>query len=128
MGVSSQRHALAALYPQGKDPQYPLDRRLGGPQSRSGHRGYKKNPLPLLGIKPRSSSPQSDTIMIELPRLLIIIKLRSKHACMKILNKIRLETFKIVTKIQTYLNLFVGNNRKGQHIMRFKRILREVEE
>jgi hypothetical protein len=25
--------------PRGKDPQYPLDRRLGGPQSRSGHRG-----------------------------------------------------------------------------------------
>jgi hypothetical protein len=34
-----QRHALAALYPRGKDPRYPLDRRLGGPQSRSGHRG-----------------------------------------------------------------------------------------
>jgi hypothetical protein len=28
-----------ALYPRGKDPRYPLDRRLGGPQSRSGHRG-----------------------------------------------------------------------------------------
>jgi hypothetical protein len=25
------------LYPQGKSPSYPLDRRLGGPQSRSGH-------------------------------------------------------------------------------------------
>jgi hypothetical protein len=40
--------------PRGKDPRYPLYRRLGGPQSRSGHRGYMKNPLPLLGIKPRS--------------------------------------------------------------------------
>jgi hypothetical protein len=29
----------AALYPRGKDPRYPLDRRLGGPQSRSGSRG-----------------------------------------------------------------------------------------
>jgi hypothetical protein len=38
-GVSGQHHAPAALYPQGKDPRYPLDRRLGGPQSRSGHRG-----------------------------------------------------------------------------------------
>jgi hypothetical protein len=37
MGVSGQRHARAALYPRGKDPQYPLDRWLGGPQSRSGH-------------------------------------------------------------------------------------------
>jgi hypothetical protein len=25
--------------PPGKDPRYPLDRRLGGPQSRSGRRG-----------------------------------------------------------------------------------------
>jgi hypothetical protein len=32
-GVSGQRHASAAFY-----PRYPLDRRLGGPQSRSGHR------------------------------------------------------------------------------------------
>jgi hypothetical protein len=39
MGVSGQRHAPAALYPGGKDPRYPLDRRLGGPQSRSGCRG-----------------------------------------------------------------------------------------
>jgi hypothetical protein len=30
MGVSSQRHAPAALYPRGKDPRYPLDTRLGG--------------------------------------------------------------------------------------------------
>jgi hypothetical protein len=33
--VSGQRHAPAALNPQGKDPRYPLYRRLGGPQSRS---------------------------------------------------------------------------------------------
>jgi hypothetical protein len=38
-GVSGQHHAPAALYPRGKDPRYPLYRRLGGPQSRSGHRG-----------------------------------------------------------------------------------------
>jgi hypothetical protein len=39
MGVSGQRHAPAALYPRGKEPRYPLDRRLGGPESRSGRRG-----------------------------------------------------------------------------------------
>jgi hypothetical protein len=39
MGVSGQHHAPAALYPRGKDHRYPLYRRLGGPQSRSGHRG-----------------------------------------------------------------------------------------
>jgi hypothetical protein len=36
MGVSGQHHAPAALYPRGKDPRHPLDRRLGGPRSRSG--------------------------------------------------------------------------------------------
>jgi len=34
---------LPPLYPQGKSPHYPLDRRLGGPQSRSGHGGEEKN-------------------------------------------------------------------------------------
>jgi hypothetical protein len=42
-----------ALSPE-KGPWYPLDRRLHGPQSRSGHRGYRKNPLPLSVIKHRS--------------------------------------------------------------------------
>jgi hypothetical protein len=36
---SSYSFLTSALFPQGKDLQYPLHRRLGGPQSRSGHRG-----------------------------------------------------------------------------------------
>jgi hypothetical protein len=40
------------LYPQGKSPWYPLDRRLGGPQSRYEHGGEEKNSQPLLGIEP----------------------------------------------------------------------------
>jgi hypothetical protein len=40
--VSGERHAPAALDHREKDPRYPLDRRLGGPHSRSGHRGQKK--------------------------------------------------------------------------------------
>jgi hypothetical protein len=32
---------------------HPLYRRVGGLQCRSGHRGYRKNPLPLPGIEPR---------------------------------------------------------------------------
>jgi hypothetical protein len=31
------------LHPQGKNPWYPLDRRLGGPQSQSGGSGEEKN-------------------------------------------------------------------------------------
>jgi hypothetical protein len=30
------------LYPQGKGPQYPLYRRLGGPQNQSVHGGERK--------------------------------------------------------------------------------------
>jgi hypothetical protein len=40
------------LYPQGKNHRYPLDRRLGGPQSRSGHDGEQKNSQPRPGIEP----------------------------------------------------------------------------
>jgi hypothetical protein len=47
------------LYPPGKSPQYPLDRRLGGPQSRSGRRGEKKSlaPIGTRAPTPRPSSP-----------------------------------------------------------------------
>jgi hypothetical protein len=38
-GVNGQHHAPAELYPRLKDPRDPLDRGLGGPQSRSGRRG-----------------------------------------------------------------------------------------
>jgi hypothetical protein len=53
MGVSGQRHAPAALYPWGKDPRYPFDWRLGGPQSQSGQvqklHGKKQIPLKSTG-------------------------------------------------------------------------------
>jgi hypothetical protein len=51
MEVSGQLHALAAL-PQGKSPCYPLDRRLGGLQSRSGPGGEEKISQPAPRIEP----------------------------------------------------------------------------
>jgi hypothetical protein len=51
------------LYPQGKSPWYPLDRRLGGPQSRSGHGVKEKNSKTPRGIDSRSSSlPNFDSL------------------------------------------------------------------
>jgi hypothetical protein len=50
MDGSGQLHAPAALTP-GKSPRYPLDRRLGGPRSRSGRYGEEKN-LALPGNEP----------------------------------------------------------------------------
>jgi hypothetical protein len=43
------------LYPHGKSPWYPLDRRLGGSQSRSGRGGEEKNSQPPPGIEPQNS-------------------------------------------------------------------------
>jgi hypothetical protein len=40
------------LYPQEKSPWYQLDRRLGGPQNRSGRGGEEKNFQPPPGIEP----------------------------------------------------------------------------
>jgi hypothetical protein len=54
MEVSGQLHAPAALIP-GKAPLYLLDRRLGGPQSRSGCCGEEEN-LALPGIEPGASN------------------------------------------------------------------------
>jgi hypothetical protein len=40
------------LYSQGRSSRYPLDRRLGEPQSRSGPGGEEKNSQPPPGIEP----------------------------------------------------------------------------
>jgi hypothetical protein len=61
------------LYPQGKLPWYPLDRRLDEPQNRSGHGGEEKNSQPPTGnrtLEPKSSSPAPSAIPTELSRLL----------------------------------------------------------
>jgi hypothetical protein len=50
MVMNSQFHNPTTLHPR-KKPWYQLDRRLGGPQSQSGHCKEEKNPLPLLGIE-----------------------------------------------------------------------------
>jgi hypothetical protein len=39
------------LYPNRKSPWHPLDRRLGGSQSQSGHREEKNSQLYLLSLK-----------------------------------------------------------------------------
>jgi hypothetical protein len=48
--VSSQLHVPATSLP-GKESRYPLDRRLGGPQSWSGYRG-EKIPSPCWDLNP----------------------------------------------------------------------------
>jgi hypothetical protein len=60
-----------SLYPQGKSPRYPLDRRLGGPQSRSERGGEEKNPQPLPGIEPPTIQPVAQRCTTELSRPLV---------------------------------------------------------
>jgi hypothetical protein len=61
------------LYPREKNPRYPLDRRLGGPQSRSGQFIEVKNLDPTGTRTPtrRSSSPYPVAIPTTLTRLMI---------------------------------------------------------
>jgi hypothetical protein len=57
MEVSGQLHTPAAL-PQGKSPWYPLDRRLGGPQSRSGRGVKEKNSQSRRESNPKTTIVQ----------------------------------------------------------------------
>jgi hypothetical protein len=57
------------LYPQGKNPWYPLDRRLGGPQSRSGRGGEEKNSKPLPGLETPIIQPVAQRYTTELFQL-----------------------------------------------------------
>jgi hypothetical protein len=61
--VSGQLHTPAAL-PWDDVPRYPLDRRLRGPQNRSGRYGQEKT-LPLPWIEPLQSSPQPVPVLTE---------------------------------------------------------------
>jgi hypothetical protein len=59
------------LYPRGKWPRYPMDRRLGGPQSRSARYGEGKilDPTGARTPVPRSSNPELIAIPTALSRL-----------------------------------------------------------
>jgi hypothetical protein len=58
------------LYTQGNSPLYPLDRRLGGPQSRFGRGGEEKHSQHLLGLEPPFIHPVAQRYTTELHRLL----------------------------------------------------------
>jgi hypothetical protein len=62
------------LYPQGKSTRYPLDRRLGGPQDRSGPGGEEKNSQSLPGLETLIIQPVAQRYNNELSRLLLIVR------------------------------------------------------
>jgi hypothetical protein len=69
MQMSDQPHAPAALA-AGKSLRYPLDRRPGGPQSRSGRGGEEKNSQPLPRLEPPVMQPVAQRSTTELTWLL----------------------------------------------------------
>jgi hypothetical protein len=76
--VSGQLHALAAL-PQGKNPCYPLDRRLSVPQRRSGRGGEEKYSQPLPGHEPPIIQCVAHRYTTELSWLLVDTGLHNKN-------------------------------------------------
>jgi hypothetical protein len=74
MEVSGQLHAPAALLPE-NEPLVPLDRRLGGPQSRTGRSDEEINSQSLSGIEPPTIQPIAQRYTTELFRVLPNINL-----------------------------------------------------
>jgi hypothetical protein len=69
MEVSGRLHAWS-LHLKGKNSQYPLDRRMGGPQSRYGHGGEEKNSQLLPGLELPIIQPAYERHTTKLSRLL----------------------------------------------------------
>jgi hypothetical protein len=58
------------LYLGGKSPQYPLDRRLGGPQNRSHYADKEKEiSAPCQELSPSHAAHNQVTTLTELPQL-----------------------------------------------------------
>jgi hypothetical protein len=60
------------LCPQGKSPWYPINRRLGGPQSRSGRGGEEKNSHLPPGLEPPIIQPVAQRNTTELSRVIYV--------------------------------------------------------
>jgi hypothetical protein len=75
------------LYPHGNCSWYPLDKRLGRPQSLSGHSGEEKNSQPLLGLKPLILQPIAQHYATELYQLLYTYSIYMTK--LSVLGKIR---------------------------------------
>jgi hypothetical protein len=83
---------LRPLYLQGKNPWYPLNRRLGGPQSLSGRGGEKKNSQPLQGYDPPIIQNVAQPYTTELSRLLSL----SLSLGRKFISEVRLDQLLIL--------------------------------
>jgi hypothetical protein len=83
MEVSCQLHA-PAIFPRGKSPWYPLNRRLGGLQSWSGRVGEEKNSQPLPRLEPPIIQPVAQRYNTELPRLVSSVEMVTVFCYLKL--------------------------------------------
>jgi hypothetical protein len=80
MEVSGQLHLPAASPHQEKSLRYYLDRRLRGPQSRSGRGRKEKNSQPLPGLEHPIIEPVVQCYTAELSRLLAFNRVLKKSS------------------------------------------------
>jgi hypothetical protein len=79
MEVSGQRFTPRSLYPKGKQPWYPLDKSLGGPQSRSGRGGEGKHSQPLPALEPPIIQPVAQRYTTELYGLIYFLCINANN-------------------------------------------------
>jgi hypothetical protein len=90
------------LYPRGKSPGYPLDRRLGGPHNRSERRGEEKILAPTGTRTPTSPKP----VAIPTPQLLT--ELPHQISLLSVLYVILLQSSIILARRIPSLHSFLG--------------------
>jgi hypothetical protein len=89
------------LHPQGKSHRYPLDRRLGGPQSRSGRGDDEKNTHPLPGLEPLIIQPVGQHYTTELSRIHFSIDTLQKSVMMTTFIRFEGRSYRVVI---SYIN------------------------
>jgi hypothetical protein len=108
--MTCQFQASATL-PPGKQPRYPLDRKLGGLQSRFRHYEEEINPLSLSGIEPR---------FLDRPACSLVALYRLSYAdsyCK--LNKIKFLSILVrITNVQCCRILYADAFLKASHNLR----------
>jgi hypothetical protein len=86
-------------YPKGKSPWYPLDRRLGGPQSRSGRGGEEKNSQPLPGLKHPIIQPVAQRYITDISLLSYATLITDKAVTLSLTTDVPLIGRKVTDKL-----------------------------
>jgi hypothetical protein len=92
-------------YSQGKNPWYPLDRRLGGSQSRNGRGGEEKNSQPPPRIEPLNPDRPARILIVIQTELLLNSILTGFVIPMKLFRLIKMCLNETCSKVRISKNL-----------------------